>query len=481
MSAEPRPLGAGAQASAPTAPHATPPAAGEGRARASGPARFWDPVRLRIAFAVTFVLSLVVHGVVSPFTLIPNSGGVELKDVDDELGIPVDLLGGEVDDPEPKAPEPAPSVDPANPTAPGPGKAADGGAPDAAPHDAGPKDAAGASDAAVRADGAAGDAAVGVEVASGDAGDGDAGALAAGDAGVGGAGPRDPAGMIGLASLSSAGVVNVTLLVNTAVIREHPVGARLGPIFKGLPQWSEFLRGGKIDVDPVRDVDWVLVYGPSLIHTDRAAMLVRYSAPDEVVDRAVGAIAERYEHGGPFDAGVPGVKASVGFADNGKRVFLRAQPKLLVVVPPDKAHEFAVALRRSKVSPKVRPGEAMRLVVKDPWRQVAIPRLKLSQNLKELRVWIVPRASDGGADVYGEADATDAASAAEAAEALTELIRQQNANFGVKIVTKGLLNGVRVTAEGNKAVLHVSASREQIEALAALLAATLGVELAPPR
>ena len=117
-----------------------------------------------------------------------------------------------------------------------------------------------------------------------DAGEGDAagdgGLLAsAGDSGAppGATGPRDPGSMIGLAGLISAGTINVTLLVNISVIRTNPVGARMGPLLYGIPQWNDFMKGSQVTVDPIRDTDWILIYGPSLIHTDRDAVIVHYS------------------------------------------------------------------------------------------------------------------------------------------------------------------------------------------------------------
>ena len=101
------------------------------------------------------------------------------------------------------------------------------------------------------------------------------------------------------------------------------------------------------------------------------------------------------------------MKASLGIADNAERVFMRVQPHVLTIVPKDKATDFAKVLKRAPIAPRVRQGEALRLTVKDPWKQISIPNLKFSQSLKEIRLWIVPRASDGGADVYVEGDCTD--------------------------------------------------------------------------
>jgi hypothetical protein len=282
--------------------------------------------------------------------------------------------------------------------------------------------------------------------------------------------------MFGLSKVVNAGVQNIVLGINVALIRKHPVGSRMGPILQQIRQWREFLNGAQAPVDPIKDTDWILIYGPSLIHTDRDAVLVRYNVADEAVDATVAAIARSYDKGGPFDAGVPGVKASLGHADNAQRVFLRPQSKLLVIVPPSHAREAALTFR--KQSPRGPPAsEAMRLIVHNPANQIAIPGLKFSQSLTEIRLWIIPH-PDGSATVYAEGDCSDEATAVDSADHLTELIKRQN-SLGVKFATRGLLNKAVVVAEGTKIKLEVVASPEQLEAVLQLVAAAVGAQIAP--
>ncbi|MDF2697052.1 MAG: hypothetical protein K0S65_5435, partial [Labilithrix sp.] len=275
----------------------------------------------------------------------------------------------------------------------------------------------------------------------------------------------------------NAGVQNVVLGVNVALIRKHPVGSRMGPILQAIPQWRDFLKGAPSPVDPIRDTDWILIYGPSLIHTDKDAVLVRYNVSDEAVDGTISSIARTYDKGGAFDAGVPGVKASLGYADNAQRVFLRPQSKLLVIVPHSHAREAALAFR-TQVPRGPSAKEAMRLIVHNPANQISIPGLKFSQSLTEIRFWILPRA-DGGADIYGEGDCTDAAAAIDSADRLTELLKRQN-SLGVRFATRGLLNNVVVEADGSKIKLHIVANPEQLEAVLQLAAAALNAQVAPP-
>lgn len=484
----------GAGLEAPTAPHATSPV---GRpARLSGPARFWDPRGLRVALAISFALSLAAHWFVAPWNLLPPDTGIELLDAEGELAIPIDVFGAELE-PEP-APEPAPpepaeappeATDEDAPGKPDAGAAiVDAGAPEPvrdAGADAGePADAESPAeeprDAGSDADGEGLADVEPTDAGASDAGDDDddAGLVAdLDDAGGAAGGPRDPESMFGLTKTVHAGVQNVVLGVNVALIRKHPVGGRLGPVLQEIPQWKDFLRGAPAPVDPIRHTDWILIYGPSLIHTERDAVLVRYNLPDDVVDVALDGIARSYDQGGAYDAGVPGVKASLGWADNAQRAFVRPQAKLLVIVPPSHAREAALTFRRQV--PRGPPaGEAVRLIVRNPSNQISIPGLKFSKALSELRLWIVPR-GDGGADVHMEGDCDDPEAAADSAARLTELLRRQN-SLGVRIATRGLLNNVQVVAEGSKLKLDTVATAEQLEAVLQLAAAAFGAQLAPP-
>lgn len=457
----------GAALEAPTAPHATDPV---GRGRDGGPARFWNPRRIRIALRVALAISLGVHLAFAPWRIFPHRGDFELKDAEGELSIPLDLPGEEPPPPEDKPPPSEPPVvdDPSkDPNGPNANK------PDAAPapkkKDAGPpEDAApdveqlAALDASIELDGGAPT---------------DAALVAMGDAGVtdaGGTGPVDPTA--GVPTLNT-GPQNIVLVVNSAVIRKHPVGARMGPVIQQIPQWRDFLKGSQSVVDPIQHTDWILIYGPSLIHTDRDAVLVRYNVSDDIVDKAVDAVARTYDKGGPYDAGVPGVPASRGHADNAERIFMRPQPKLLVISPP--AHAYAAALTYKKSAPRgPNAKEAMHLLVRNPSAQIAIPNLKFKDQLKTIDLWIEPR-TDNGADVHVLGQCTDEACAIDTADAMNDVIKRQNSSIGVRIATRGLLNNAKVVAEGNKVKLDLVVTQEQLEAFLQLAAAAVGATVPP--
>lgn len=468
-------LGEGAGDAAPTAPHATGPSPGAPR---TGPTRFWDGRRVRRALAFTLAMSVAVHYALAPWSLFPERK-LEFREVEGELTIAIDTMS-EPAPPPPEAPPPAPPPVP-TPEAEGPGSTKRDAGPNP-PRDAG-RDAA-----KERARDAGSDADVELE-------DGGALPLVARDAGAPGSsdggeprdggdsialadasglppganGPRDPQAMIGAAGAVQADVPLVQLLVNVAEIRKHPVGAKMGPLLSAIPEWDEYIAG--TNVDPVRDTDWILVNGPSLYskRTSRIAIIIHYSTSDALVDKAVQHLSKKHPSGGPFDAGVPGVKAYLGHADFAPRVFLRPQSHVLAIVPPDYANTAAKILSKARIGIKVQPGEAMRLTLRNPSR----PMPFLSPNIREMRLWIVPRA-DGGADVHAEGDVPDSAEAEKVAKEIKKLVREQN-SLGVQMITQGILNRTEVSADGAVVRLHVPATEAQIQAILDFVMAYLGV------
>ncbi len=393
---------------------------------------------------------------------------LETREVDGGGMIPIDLFEGE-DEPEPPPEEPPPPPPPPPPATPeGEGAGLDAGrvrdaavrdaapllpeldaAVTSAPHDAGTRDLRDAAGSDLEAD----------------AGVGAPGAPDAGDT-------KGP----GLAEDVLAGPPLVRLLVNMNEIRKNPVGAQMGPLMSGIPQWDEFIAGTKVDA--VRDADWITISGPSLLHTERDVIMVHYSAPDAVIDHAIDLIRQRSSNGAGFDAGVPGVKATLGHADRAPRVFLRPQPHVLAVTPPDFAETAARMLVKRKLTAHILAGEAMRLTVQHP--HGPFPSL-FPEEMSELRLWVVPR-EDGGADVHGEGKCTDGsiASAATAnVESLLHKFKGSMAGIGANMLTHNAIDTITLSTSGSSLKLEAHLTEDQLEALLGLAAGQLGVSLQP--
>ena len=457
-----RDAGAGAAASAPTAPHATEAPTHGTRATLTGPERFWSPPWRRVVGVLCVLSSLVIHYELAPWSLLPEHE-FEIRDTVGDLSIPIDVLQGD-DSPAPPPPpppvgtqEPRPAPTPVKGEGVDAGKALrpDAGAERLLPDAQAPKPRrpdAGHLDASP-SDGAVHEAGSGRHE--------DAAVARAGQvSGV----ARDAVGMIGAAGSAQAGPQRVVVTINMAAIRSHPVGSRIGPFFAAIPQWDDFLVG--TGIEPLRDTDWVSINGPSLIHSEKDVILVHYSASDAVVDRALEAISHKSGNGGPFDDGVPGVKA----------VFMRPQPHVVAVVPPFYASKAAPMLAKSSI-PRVlkRPTEALRLTLLHPHG----PMPAIPESVTELRLWIVPKNSDGSADIFGEGDTATPDACREAVDILKAVVRDQN-SFGARLLLHGLLDGVELRPDGPTVRLHVPVSRDQLEVILAFAAGRLGVTLPQP-
>jgi hypothetical protein len=480
----------GAAPVAPTAPHGTPPEGGAGGrgAKKTGPEKFWDLRRVRIAMAVCVVLSLGIHWWIGPWTV--RSGlKFEVHDTEGDIAIPVDLIEEEA--PPPPAPAPPPPTTTSDKPEEGP-NARDAGPPprkDAGPKDAAPRDVEVADadtdgaikDAEPRDAGEADGGLLAFDLDAAATG-GEGGALAQTDGGGGGLGPRDPEGLVGGLGKMQAGENLVTLFINVEVIRKHPTGPKLSKLVRAAPQWDDALKG--TTVDPVRDADWVLIFGPALLHTEKDTILVHYSVPDAVADEAIEAIKRRSHNGAGYDAGVPGVKATLGHADRAPRVFLRGKSKTIAVVPPSFASTAARMLLSEKAPAHPRPGEAMRLTVKNPSRPIP----QLPARITELRLWIIPQ-PDGGADVFAELQNPDGQGAMDSENELKSFLSRYRGSMEgalANMVSRGLINGIEVSSALTVTRLHVRANAEQIDAIIGFVAAQAGIDLtapppAPPR
>jgi hypothetical protein len=464
-----RPLGEGAAQEAPTAPHATP---RRGKARRTGPEWFWARWPVRLALGLSLVVSGAAHCAVMPFDM-PSS--LELHDFEGEAEIPVDVFEQEESpaaQSTPLAPTETPEGVRLSEGVAG-GRGLDGGPGEGGVRDAAadaPRDAPSDAPRGALSD-ASGDAVADAQPdGPDDAGAGLDGAIALVEAGPAPHGPFDPQAVLGSTKNIHAGDNNVDLLVNAEAIRKNPVGAKVGFLLRGIPQWDEFMSGTQID--PVRDTDWIRISGPALVHTERDVVLIHYSATDAVVDEAVKVLCSKYVHGGPMDAGVAGVKASVIHADRAERVIVRPQTHVLVVVPTDKAEEAARTYAPpAPVRSHLKDGEAFSMMLKNPHHVLS----DIPESVTVLRMRIETR-KDDGVDVYIEGDTKDPEAASEAAGSLKKLItRFADLDWlpllGRGAFAGGILDDVDVGSEGKLVKIHRTASRHQIEMVVALIAA----------
>ena len=242
------------------------------------------------------------------------------------------------------------------------------------------------------------------------------------DAGAPDAGPADAGTSIGdpVAMAGGAGKIvdanaNVRLIVFNDRIRNHPLGARIGTLLGGAEQWKDFF--GPTGLDPIKDVDRILIAGPQLRKSADVVAVLRVNVPNDKLRAAVDALVQRDAQGGWLDAGVPAARLQ---ADRAERLLVLPAPQILVMAPPS-AEKHALSLGSGLKFPNPKGNEALTTFVVTPWRAfVGIP-FEIPKSIKWVRMKITPT-SDGGAvaDLVAEDESPE--SAAKHAEELAAAI-----------------------------------------------------------
>ena len=278
-------------------------------------------------------------------------------------------------------------------------------------------------------------------------------AEAPGDAGAEGGvvGIPDPVAMAGAAGQVANANANVRLILYMDRIRRHPVGNRVRELLKNTWQWQDFFGTGGID--PLQDVDRILIAGPQLRDSSDVVAVVRHNVSASKIRGAVDRLVKRDRTGGAWlDAGVPAAEAS---ADGASRVFVMPNSNLMVVAPPS-ARTSALGLSPTVHFPPPRGNEAVSAYLVTPWRALRGIRFSVPVSVKWARVSITETANSGAlARIEAEDESADAARA-------TASRMQQGLRW---FVTLDFIEHVSFSSQGTKIIGEVEATREQIAAL----------------
>jgi hypothetical protein len=356
-----------------------------------GPETHWrgqaDTFDRRIRWLV--LVSVLVHTPLTPLIALLGLFGwltapyEAPADVPPITAIPVDIF--EEETPPPAAPEPPPP-DPLPVAAPSPAKAPR--VVKAEPTDKGVD--AGVADAGPLTD--AGD----------DAGP-DAGTL--GDGGVDG-GIAEPVALSGDARKVVDPNANVRVTVFTEKIRAHPLGGRVGRLLGSIYQWRDFF--GTAAIDPIRDVDRILIVGPELRNSAGVVAVLKLNLPRARIQAALDAIVKSDpEHGEWIDAGIPAARA---YADRAPRVFVLPAPGVVVVTPPS-AEKSALSLgKKTGIRPAQGDEVALAYVIKPSNLTKNNPILQLPPSLRWVRARLTPDDKGGGTiDIEAEDESPELA------------------------------------------------------------------------
>ena len=224
----------------------------------------------------------------------------------------------------------------------------------------------------------------------------------------------DPVARAGLAGKAVDSNANVRILLHMSAVREHPLGTRIGGLLERTPQWSDFF--GAAGVDPVRDVDHVLVAGPQLRDSSNVVAVVQHRLDQAAVTAAFERMVAR---GGEWIDHEPDiVKAR---ADRAERLFVAPSSHIVAVVPSS-AEKSARALSKNVRFPAATGGVALEAYVVTPSRVARGSGIKIPESLRWVRIEVSPEVG-GGAIIRIEAEDGSPEQAAEDAPKLEKMIR----------------------------------------------------------
>ncbi|HEX2870502.1 MAG TPA: hypothetical protein VHP33_04585 [Polyangiaceae bacterium] len=180
---------------------------------------------------------------------------------------------------------------------------------------------------------------------------------------------------------------HVQVLIQMNRVRQHPLGNRVGPLLRNVYQWRDFF--GPTAIDPVRDLDRMLIVGSQLRDSSGVVAILEFNVPQERIRSAVDVLVSRDPQGGWLDGGVP---AAMARADRGERVFVLPAPRLLVVAPP----AILEAARKFKRLPRELKGDEIALLHLDtPANAFLGLPVVIPKSIRSADVRLSPRA-DGG-------------------------------------------------------------------------------------
>ena len=260
---------------------------------------------------------------------------------------------------------------------------------------------------------------------------------------------------------------HVRLLVFADRIRKHPMGSRVGKLLGAADQWRDFF--GPTTLDPIKDVDRILIAGPQLRDSSKAIVVLKHSAGRAKVRKAVDDLVKRgKKRGAKWLPGEP-VPVAVARADRADRMFALVSKDIVVVAPPG-AKANVLKQRKGLKFPAPKGKEAVVAFVRSPSNALR-GHFPIPKSIKWVRLKIIPTA-DGGAyaDVLAEDESPQAAKKNAA-----DLTRRVNAMTQLGFIK--LLERTKFVASGTQIKAKVVAKRSQLRPILDVIS-TLAKELA---
>jgi len=275
----------------------------------------------------------------------------------------------------------------------------------------------------------------------------------------------DPVAMSGGAQRVVDPNANVRLIIDTEKLRSHPLGPRVGSMLSRVHQWRDFM--GPTALDPVRDIDRVLIVGPQLRRTGDVVAVIQHHLGKEKMHAAIDGLVQRDRVSGEWlpDTKVPVARAS---ADRAERYFVLPSDRVVVVTPKS---ALAAAEKLGKARLPALPGNQVATAyLATPHRAFIGMPVRIPKSIAWARARVIPL-EGGGAQVDIEAE--DESAELAAADA-AELERQISAATQLDLGLLGSLLGARPTrfveriqfrAEGKKILGELLLTQQQILSL----------------
>lgn len=296
----------------------------------------------------------------------------------------------------------------------------------------------------------------------------------------------DPVALAGQAASIADQNANVRLFLSTAVIREHPLGPRVGALLRRTPQWRDFF--GPSRIDPIEDVERVLIAGPELRSTSQIVAVVQHKLEPARIDSAFDALVARKGEWVDREA-----RLARAVADRASRIFAAPNDEVVVVAPPQLQEQLR-ELGQEVRFPASAGDIALTAYIIGPATVAKGTGLRLPPSLEWVRLDLRPT-EDGGAVLQILAqDESEALAAKNAAwvqrlvESVTTVDLSRGGGLGalasMLIGSKKvrMIQSVEFVSRGQRIEGRIVATRSQLMNLADLIDAFLPPEpeTAPP-
>jgi hypothetical protein len=278
---------------------------------------------------------------------------------------------------------------------------------------------------------------------------------------------RDPIGISGKAGSIAGKDPNVSLLLGMDAIRSHPAGATLGPMFATLPIWNQFFVGS--GVDPVKDLDRILVAGPQFRESSKVVAVVKLKLKEPAIHDVLEGIRQRAVPPGEWESAT----VMTAVVDKTKRVFVMQGNGVLMVVP-DSLGDTARKLKGASFPGK--KGDAIVVFLKFPGKALRGVPFTIPSSLRWVRL-ATTLGADGSATTEIDALDANAEQAERSAQILTSGLEAATTREVPFLGTVRMIDRVVFSAVGDHVhgTLHLNpAQTRELAKLVAQGAANLG-------